>query len=87
MRSSFYPALSTALVLGALGVIGVVGHRHWFTPSSVVVEQVEAPAAKPVKVKKVKQTPKTVKHPAVVPVPPHWRRDCDEHGWCVTYWG
>lgn len=96
----FKRALVTSLVLGALVLIGIVGHRHWFTSDPATVWNPPLPEwtapAKPVKVKKPtkprkdRPAPKTAPVPPqspIVPVPPQWRRSCDASGWCWTYFG
>ena len=85
--------IPTILVVLAVLVIAVVGHRNWFkstpTPPPPGIEE---PAPEPaVKKKKPTKKPKPVTkpappRPAVVPVPPSYPyRVCDETGWCWTY--
>ena len=86
--------IPTILVVLAVMVIAVVGHRNWFksTPSPVITEPpaVTQPVEQPARKKKPRKVTKPAKpvpqRPEVVPVPPSYPyRVCDETGWCWTY--
>lgn len=81
--------LGVCLVVASLGVIGAIGHRHWFTstpevPAMIEEPNVTVPATTPHKTSKPRKAPKAKPSPQPAPKTGP-RRECDASVWCWTY--